>query len=159
MNIRYVILILVVFFLVGIAGCDSSSDTLETSPVEVQDNNEDIDLIVDDVSPVAEQITIKTVTITSNGFQPSLLQVKVGETVVFVNQDSTKHWPASAVHPTHNKYPGSGINKCGSFDPLNFDACKGLAQGESFSFIFNEKGTWGYHDHLKAGLQGTIVVS
>jgi len=101
--------------------------------------------------------TDNTVRITSSGFEPKTLTVKAGTTVTFVNEDSNKHWPASAMHPTHTVYPGSDINKCGS-DETIFDACKGLEQGESFSFTFNEKGSWKYHDHLSVSSTGTIVV-
>ncbi len=100
------------------------------------------------------------VKITSSGFEPKALTVKAGTTVTFVNEDSNKHWPASAVHPTHEAYPGSSIKKCDTVDVMhqNFDACKGLAQGESFSFNFNEKGSWKYHDHLRTSSTGTIMV-
>lgn len=94
-----------------------------------------------------------TVEITSSGFSPATLTVNQGDTVVFITKDSEAHWPASAVHPTHNAYPESG-GCIGS----KFDACRGLAQGESFSFTFNEKGSWKYHDHLNLGNTGTIVV-
>ena len=81
------------------------------------------------------------------------MTIKTGTTVTFTNEDSNQHWPASAMHPTHTAYPESG-GCIGS----KFDACKGLAQGESFSFTFNEIGSWGYHDHLRASMTGKIVV-
>lgn len=113
------------------------------------------------ITPVAEDTTIPTsdpvVKITSSGFSPKTLTVKAGTTVTFVNEDSNKHWPASAMHPTHTLYPGSGIDKCGTGEEI-FDACRGLAKGESFSFNFNEKGSWKYHDHLSVSSTGTIVV-
>ena len=100
-----------------------------------------------------------TIKITSSGFSPSSLEIKAGEIVNFVNKDSRAHWPASAVHPTHTVYPGSDIRKCGTAEQARiFDACKGLAQDEEWSFTFNEKGSWTYHDHLNPGLRGMIVV-
>lgn len=94
-----------------------------------------------------------TIEITSAGFTPSTLTIKQGDKVTFVNKDTAKHWPASDVHPIHTLYPESG-GCIGS----KFDACTGLAQGESFSFVFNIKGTWSYHDHLNPGLTGMIIV-
>ncbi len=94
-----------------------------------------------------------TVEITSAGFNPKELTVNAGDTVTFVNKDSSPHRPASAVHPTHSVYPESG-GCIGS----KFDACKNLGQGESWSFTFNQKGTWKYHDHLNPGFTGTIIV-
>jgi plastocyanin len=103
------------------------------------------------------QATSFEVLITSSGFSPSTLTIKVGDTVTFINKDSRPHWPASDVHPTHRLYPGSGIEKCGSGEEI-FDACKGLAPGETFSFTFKYRGTWTYHDHLYPYLTGTIIV-
>jgi len=94
-----------------------------------------------------------TVEVTSAGFSPSSLTINAGETVVFVNRDSSPHWPASDVHPTHQAYPEPG-GCIGS----KFDACRPLAQGESFSFTFNQRGSWRYHDHLNPSSTGTIVV-
>ncbi|MFH1255916.1 MAG: plastocyanin/azurin family copper-binding protein [Candidatus Diapherotrites archaeon] len=98
---------------------------------------------------------VLTVEINSSGFSPNPLTIKQGDTVNFVNNDSALHWPASAQHPTHNVYPEPG-GCIGS----KFDACKGLAQGESFSFTFNEVGEWAYHDHLNAQAPffGKIIV-
>ena len=70
-----------------------------------------------------------------------------------------EHWPASALHPTHTVYPGSDIQKCGTSEGDKiFDSCTGLNKGESFSFTFNEKGDWRYHDHLNPNLNGVITV-
>ncbi len=97
--------------------------------------------------------------ITSSGFSPETLTIARGETVTWINRDSEKHWPASAIHPTHKVYPGSDIEKCGtSEENVIFDSCRGLASGESWSFTFNEIGSWGYHDHLDVGLRGKIIV-
>ncbi len=100
-----------------------------------------------------QEALANTVEITAAGFSPSALAIKAGGTVAFVNKDAAQHWPASAVHPTHAVYPETGGCR-GS----RFDACKGLAEGESFEFVFNEKGSWKYHDHLNPSLFGTIVV-
>lgn len=100
-----------------------------------------------------------TVEITSKGFSPKTLTISQGDTVKFINKDIEKHWPASDVHPTHTKYPGSGIDKCDTLDEYYiFDACRGFAQGEEFSFPFDEIGTWKYHDHLNPEIKGTIIV-
>ncbi len=112
---------------------------------------------VSETTQTAPASTGNTATITSSGFEPKTLTVKAGTTVTFVNEDANKHWPASAMHPTHTLYPGSDIKKCGTGEAI-FDACKGLEQGESFAFMFNEKGSWKYHDHLSVSSTGTIVV-
>ena len=112
----------------------------------------------------SEQITENSgnvIEITSSEFAPETLTISKGETVTFINKDTEEHWPASAMHPTHTFYPGSDIAKC--FDDETdkstlFDSCSGLSEGESWSFTFNEVGSWGYHDHLNANLHGKIIV-
>lgn len=105
-------------------------------------------------------VAANVVEITSSGFNPKILNVKVRDSVTFVNKDSAEHWPASAMHPTHKVYPGSDIEKCNTAEERNiFDSCRGIAQGREYKFTFNEKGSWKYHDHLGSGLMGTINVN
>lgn len=100
-----------------------------------------------------------TIEITPTGFNPKTLIIKVGDAVTFVNRDTVLHWPASNVHPVHNTYPGSSIKKCGTSEEKNiFDACKGLEEGEEFTFTFNSVGTWPFHDHLHVSKAGVIIV-
>ena len=94
-----------------------------------------------------------TIEITATGFTPAKLTINSGKTITFINKDSKSHWPASGIHPTHTLYPESG-GCIGS----KFDVCKGLSEGETFSFTFNHKGKWPYHDHLNPSLKGSIEV-
>ena len=97
--------------------------------------------------------TTHTVEITSSGFSPSSLTIKAGDTVTWTNKGTSMRRPASNFHPTHTIYPETG-GCVGS----KFDACANLANGESFSFIFTQMGTWGYHDHIGTG-SGSITVT
>ncbi len=97
-----------------------------------------------------------TVEITDSGYSPKELTIKAGDTVTFVN-DGGSSWPATDAHPTHTLYPGSDIAKCGSGAAM-FDSCGEIAKGGSWSFKFDEVGEWGYHDHLRPSLRGTITV-
>ncbi len=91
--------------------------------------------------PPAENIVIYT----DDGFSPSPLTIKVGETVMFKNQGSRGMWVASDPHPTHT-------------DDRDFDAHRGFGPDEVYSYTFTEAGTWGYHNHLNPGLRGKIIV-
>lgn len=100
-----------------------------------------------------------TVEITQTGYSPQSLTIKKGSTVTWVNNTDTPNWPATAMHPTHTKYPGSSITKCGTAEePAIFDACKNLLKDDSYSFVFNETGEWPYHDHVEAKTFGKIIV-
>ena len=86
--------------------------------------------------------------IRKEGVSSQNLNIKAGDTVIFVNKDTALHWPAAGTHPTHNLCPG--------FDPLH-----GLTQGETFSFTFNQAGVCPFHDHLNARKEifsGVIIV-
>lgn len=105
--------------------------------------------------------TTYTIEITHAGFSPNPITIKAGDTVTWVNKDSASHWIATASHPTHTVYPGSGIEKCGTAEqPTIFDSCKGIEPGENFSFTFTSVGEWNYHDHLNvmAPFFGKVIV-
>lgn len=88
----------------------------------------------------------QTIEITASGFSPATVSVKKGTTVIFVNRDSTPHWPASGMHPTHQLCPG-------------FDALRGLQTGESYRFTFNDVKECPFHDHLNVSLRGKVTVT
>ncbi len=96
----------------------------------------------------ADEPAAKTyeIQMTSSGFVPSTLTIKQGDTVKFINTDTSAHWPASAPHPTHTDYP--------AFDPK-----KAIAAGDSWSFTFDLVGAWKFHDHLNPSSFGTITVT
>lgn len=98
--------------------------------------------------------------ITQDGsFVPAELRIKQGDKVTWTNNWDKDSWPASAAHPTHEVYPGSSIQKCNTDEESRiFDACKGIKPGESWSFTFNEKGSWNYHNHLVLGKFGKVIV-
>ncbi len=86
-----------------------------------------------------------TVVYTDSGFSPATLSVKLGTKVTFKNESSLLMWVASNPHPTHTDYPG-------------FDERASSATGESYSFTFDQKGSWGYHNHMNPSDGGTVVV-
>ena len=116
----------------------------------------------EDDQPTPEATAGKQFTIvySDDGFTPSSITVSQSDIVKFVNQSSRSFWPASVVHPTHTIYPGSSISKCDSAESDQlFDACRVLAPGEDYSFIFIEVGNWGYHNHLRPSSGGLITVN
>ena len=99
------------------------------------------------------------ITYTDNGYVPSDITVTKGETVTFTNESSRGTWPATNIHPTHTLYPGSNRSDCESAEPgVMFDSCKVLDVNEEWSFQFNEVGEWSYHDHIRPGDTGRVIV-
>lgn len=108
----------------------------------------------------APPVSNAAVSITANGYEPQTVSILKGGTVTWTNSTDSPNWPATAKHPTHTVYPGSGIEKCGSLEESTiFDACRGLAKGESYSFTFNNAGEWAYHDHVNAKMFGKVIVA
>lgn len=81
----------------------------------------------------------------SNGFTPSELSIKPGETVKFTTDLGKPFWPASDLHPTHGIYP-------------EFDPQEPIEPTDSWSFTFLKAGRWRYHDHLQPEFRGIIEV-
>jgi plastocyanin len=86
-----------------------------------------------------------TISMTDTGFVPATVSVSAGTTVRFVNDGQAQHWPASAVHPTHDILP-------------EFDSKRGVATGETYSHTFTKAGSWNFHDHLNPSFTGTVTV-
>jgi plastocyanin len=78
-------------------------------------------------------------------FQPESLNVFVGDTVTWVNKGRFPHTTTSGV----DGKPG------GLWDT------KHLARGESFSYLFNQPGTYRYfcRPHKGLGMKGVVVVT
>lgn len=94
--------------------------------------------------PVSKQDSNK-VEFDGVNFNPSVLRVALGQTVQFSNTADQPVWVASIPHPDHSAYS-------------LFDALRGYASHETFSFTFDQAGTWQYHNHLEPNQIGTIIV-
>lgn len=101
----------------------------------------------------------QVVEMTNSGFVPAELEIAIGDTVEFRNTGTRDIWPATVVHPTHQRYPGADLSKCFSEGSSTFDACAPVSVGESYFFTFDEEGTWQYHNHLRSNVLGSIIVS
>lgn len=85
------------------------------------------------------------VSITTNGFVPASIVVKSGTTVKFTNTDGQPHRIVSDPHPAHDILAA-------------FDSEEPLNPNDSFSFTFEQVGTFGYHDETKPSVTGSITV-
>lgn len=78
-------------------------------------------------------------------FYPARVVVKKGTKVTFVNKSGQSFWPASDFYPLNSNYPG-------------FDPKKIITSGGEWAFVFDETGSWGYHDNLKPINKGVVIV-
>jgi plastocyanin len=77
------------------------------------------------------------VEVTNFSFSPETLEVPVGSEVTWINQDDATHTVTS--------------------DERIFDSDR-LAKGETFSYTFEQEGTYPYHCALHSSMKGKIIV-
>ena len=138
-----------------------NSDTTDATEDDATNDSLEGDSVEDTDDAIQEELTVGnfTVSITDTGYDPQTVTIKKGSTVTWTNNSTAGNWPATAQHPTHTVYPGSGIEKCGTEEEANiFDACRAIQPGETYSFTFNEVGEWGYHEHSVFKMFGKIIV-
>lgn len=94
--------------------------------------------------PETTQETIQTVTLDKNGFNPASIIIKRGTRVIWINKSGKTATVNSDPHPIHNLYP---MLQLGNFE-----------NGSSVQAVFNNAGTYTYHNHLAPAQKGTVVV-
>ena len=92
------------------------------------------------------QSRLHEIELKEDGFYPKELRILPGDMVRFYASAGKSFWPASNTHPSHTLYP-------------EFDPRKPIPPQESWEFVFERTGKWHYHDHLRPGLTGIIIVS
>jgi amicyanin len=80
----------------------------------------------------------------SNLYNPNPIEIKVGDTVTWINNDSSPHTVTSSSSSSSSK-------------DINFDSDV-LRRDETFSFTFDREGEYPYFCTLHPSMVGTIVV-
>jgi plastocyanin len=88
-----------------------------------------------------EETPTVSVSITDSGFTPATVKIKKGQDVTWTNQDSKAH-----------KLVGDANS------PAGFKSDEALNKGDSYTFTFEESGTYTYHDEQLIENKGTVVV-
>lgn len=85
------------------------------------------------------------VEITKDGFVPATLSIPKGTRVTWVNKGSGSHQVAANPHPEHSSVQG-------------LDSRSPIGSDNSYSYTFDQPGTYTYHDHMNPANNGTVVV-
>jgi plastocyanin len=88
-------------------------------------------------TPTTTNLGANTIAIQNFAFNPATLTVKAGTTVTWTNLDSTNHPVAS----------DTGVFNSGT-----------LNNGQSYSFTFNQTGSYPYHCTVHPSMTGTVIV-
>ena len=93
--------------------------------------------------PVTEEGKVISIVGNSGGnsYNPNPIEVKVGETVTWINNDSSRHTVTSSSNDNSNTFD-SDI----------------LRPGETFSFTFDKEGQYPYFCTLHPNMAGSVVV-
>jgi plastocyanin len=86
--------------------------------------------------------------LTDTAYQPNPIQVSVGNTVTWTNDDAQPHTVTSG----SNGQPDNKFNSSPNFSPL-------VNPGQTFSFTFTEAGSYPYFCMLHPNMVGTVSVS
>ena len=125
---------------------DSAATTTQEEPESTSTSSENKNEI--DLSEKNEITAGSKVTYSDSGFSPGSITVKSGASITWVNDSSSTVQVGSANHPTHT------INQQLTGDEFVIE----LAPGESKTVQLEKTGNWGYHDHLKPSITGSIAV-
>ena len=90
------------------------------------------------------------ITITATGADPQTVRIRVGERVVFTNDDFVDHDMSSDLHPTHTECPA--VNQVGYLRPGETRETGNFVRAETCTF----------HDHIhptNASLTGSITIT
>jgi plastocyanin len=87
-------------------------------------------------------------TLTTDAYSPNPIQVSVGTTVTWTNNDAQPHTVTSG----SNGQPDNKFNSSPNFTPL-------LNPGQTFSFTFTQAGNYPYFCTLHPNMVGTVSVS
>lgn len=90
-------------------------------------------------------VKMETIRYTNQGFIPTQLSVPVGTVVQFVNESDTAMWVASNEHPGHTSLP-------------TFDQFSSSEKNSMYTYTFDQKGIWTFHDHLQPTFVGVVDV-
>jgi plastocyanin len=87
---------------------------------------------------------IKDISLTINGFVPSIAKIRINDVVTWNNESGGSAIIASDPHPDHSHYKELNL---GLFE-----------NGTSVQTQFTRQGTYFYHNHSKPDQKGTIIV-
>ena len=143
--LNIIILLLLITIIVVVSGCSSTNKpinntaaptlTPETTPVTTPTTNTTTPELTN-TSQTTEQYQTYYVNITRYAFVPVLLNVSVGDTVIWTDRDNIKY------EIRGNKFNSPVLN-----------------QGSTFSYTFTEQGDYPYIDPAYSGMRGIITVS
>lgn len=138
-----IVIVLVLAVIVGAMALgkdNNSNDNMNEMEMSQSENTPAVQENSSQPANVTSQADAVEVEIKDYAFTPATIKVKAGTTVTWTNKDTVQHDVVA--------------------DKESDDAPKSklLAKGESYSFTFNQVGTYGYHCSPHPFMKGTVIV-
>lgn len=118
--------------------------TTDKPVTETSDATEQTTPSTEETTSGDEQKVVATIVYTDNGFEPSSVTVKAGDTVRVENKSSMPLSFNSDDHPSHTKQSELNVGD--------------VPRGGSRDFTVTKTGTWGFHNHENASDTGELIV-
>lgn len=137
---KIILFSLLLVMVLTLSGCGqkqnqpSSTPTPETQPVANNNTNNDQGVL-------QGQVDVSMINFT---FSPASITIKKGTIVTWKNNDSASHQVAADEAPT-TVYTNSLVSQV-------------MAPNQTFSFTFDELGTYNYHCKIHPQMKGSIIV-
>lgn len=136
------ILVIALIIIVGVFYYNSVNKADNSFSVEDNSNRNDLGLEEPgngEIVPVENIGTTHIIEISGFSFSPEVLNIKKGDKVIWTNMDSVQH--------TVTSDSGSTLES------------KLIGKGESYSYLFNQGGSYSYHCIPHPAMKGKIVVN
>ncbi|MCL5985529.1 MAG: cupredoxin family copper-binding protein [Actinobacteria bacterium] len=128
------VVLVLLMILLATYGCYTQAGTVSTKAAETQ-GQQSSESAAATATETQAPATGNKITIQNFAFNPSEIQIKVGETVTWTNMDSAPHTIKS------DSFNSSTLNN-----------------GDSFSFTFDKSGNYDYSCGIHPNMKGKIIV-
>lgn len=132
-NRRFFVSIISIFITVIVTACSSTGGYQATETVDEYGIKIKKEVVKEEI----KEVKTVTVTIRNFAFEPSVINISEGDTVLFVNEDGAPHTATAA---------------SGEFNTAQ------LGTGDSGSVTIAEAGTYEYFCSIHPAMKGTVVV-
>ena len=135
-----VILAIIVIAWLILAGSDDSKNTTQTGTQTPKTQTPAVNNSPDEDSNISNAVAVQQVKIADMAFSPAQITIKKGTKVTWTNSDSVSH-------------------DVKENDGKNGPSSSTLSPGQSYSFTYNETGTYNYYCSIHPEMTGSVTVT
>lgn len=135
-----VTLVIIVIFWLVLVGNDDSKNITQTGVPPPNTQQPTADKNQNENSNISNAVAVQQVKIADMAFSPAQITIKKGTKVTWTNSDSVSH-------DVKEKDGKTGPNS------------PALSQGQSYSFTYNESGTYNYYCSIHPQMTGSVIVT